>query len=218
MGNMYATKKSDVKSLLIAVIAGDIGTVRTMLKSGAGGKAQTRIGWATLTYAATFATWKGHTEIVELLRESGAGNVAPFLPLREADAGAVSNYERTALMFAAWSGDTETVTELLDDGIDVNSKVPGGLTPLMFAAWSGRLATVKALLMRGADINAQTVAGSTPLMCAAASGHTTIVRTLLEAGAGVDVETRNGSTAMMDAAKEGYTDIVQLLALAGGRQ
>ena len=58
---------------------------------------------------------------------------------------------RTMLMKAAWSGDTGTLTDLLDDGIDVNARIAGGFTALMFAAWNGRLITAQTLLAKGAE-------------------------------------------------------------------
>src|ERR1044071_10390952 len=99
----------------------------------------------------------------------------------------INEYERwengrTALMKAATSGHTDTMTDLLNDGIDVNAKIAGGVTALMFAAWSGRLATVRALLAKSADVNARSDAGRTALMCAASNGKADTVKALLDGG------------------------------------
>jgi ankyrin repeat protein len=58
-------------------------------------------------------------------------------------------------MFAGQSGDTRTVTMLVEGGSDVNARETAmGQTPLMFAAAYNRVDVVKLLLARGADIAA----------------------------------------------------------------
>ena len=75
----------------------------------------------------------------------------------------------TALMCAAWSGNSETVQELLRcDGIDVNAKDKHGYTALMIAARYGNPEKIKALLnCDGIDVNAKDKLGNTALMYAA---------------------------------------------------
>lgn len=201
-----------VTPLMAAAFIGDAKVLKAILHGGANVHATDRMGWTALTYAVL----QGQDEVVRLLMEAGAASPAPFPSLPEDDLKAI--YQCTALMKAAWRGDTAAVTALLDDGMDVNSKAAGGITALMFASWSGCLATVQALLARGAEINVQTAAGSTSLMFAAATGHTAIVQALLDGAARVSTEARNGSTAIMEAASEGHPDIVRLLQQAGKKE
>jgi ankyrin repeat protein len=201
-----------VTPLMAAAFIGDAEVLKALLVSGADLNATDRIGWTALTYAVL----QVQAEIVRLLLEAEDASRAPISHSHKEDLKAI--HQCTDLMKAAWRGDADAVTSLLNGGMDVNSKAAGGITALMFAAWSGRLATVQALLARGAEINTQTVAGSTPLMFAAATGHTAIVQVLLDGGATVSTAARNGRTAMMDAASTGHPDIVQLLQQAGEKE
>lgn len=207
---MNSEESRVVTPLMAAAFIGDANVLKAILQGGADLHATDRIGWTALTYAVL----QGCAEIVCLLMEAGAAR--PSSSLREDDLKVI--HLCTALMKAAWCGDTTAITAMLDDGIDVNSEAAGGITALMFAAWSGRLATVQALLARGAEINAQTAAGSTSLMFAATTGHTAVVQVLLDGGARVNTEARKGSTAMMEAASEGHPDIVRLLRQAGKKE
>jgi hypothetical protein len=95
-------------------------------------------------------------------------------------------------MFAARSGDAETVNALLDAEADPNARdCRKGWTPLIHAIHKHQLATARALVERGADVNAragdcgqQSVEeGMTPLMYAAMYDNPEIVKLLLERGA-----------------------------------
>src|ERR1700693_510346 len=56
---------------------------------------------------------------------------------------------------AARKGDAATVKKLLDEGVDVNTKLRYGATALSFACDRSHLDVVKLLLDRGADANAR---------------------------------------------------------------
>src|SRR5215831_15647333 len=60
----------------------------------------------------------------------------------------------TALLFAARSGDAESVRLLLAAGADVNDTQPDGMSALTLAAHSGNGPAGHALLEKGADPNA----------------------------------------------------------------
>ena len=57
----------------------------------------------------------------------------------------------TALLNAAYTGDTATVQTLLDNGVNVNTQDHDGYTALMWASNKGHTETAKVLLNRGAD-------------------------------------------------------------------
>jgi outer membrane protein assembly factor BamB len=88
------------------------------------------------------------------------------------------------LVTAAQIGDIETVTRLLDEGVDVNSKTRYGATALSFAAEKGNLELVKLLVERGADVNVKdSFYNATPLTWAGMGKHKEISDFLKENGA-----------------------------------
>ena len=118
----------------------------------------------------------------------------------------------TALMRAALNGNTETVKDLIHQGVDINQRDENGRTALMFAVINTHYETVKVLLEYGADVNAMSNRGGTALMGAASAGDLRMVQALLDKGA--DVHARlpetNESAATL-AASHGYDEIARLL-------
>ena len=119
----------------------------------------------------------------------------------------------TALHWAAYYNDTETVKLLLKAGASPAVTNRFGASPLSEAAISGNTELVKVLLDAGADAKtASTLDGETVLMSAARSGNLEAVRLLLDRGADVNARERyKGQTALMWAAAERHAAIVKLL-------
>jgi hypothetical protein len=122
-----------------------------------------------------------------------------------------------ALWEAARKGDAPTVKQLLDAGVDVNSKFRYGATALSYACDRGHLDVVRLLLERGADPNVKdTFYGATPLSWASSPAqtrkpeHATIVGLLLEAGA------RGQEGALFSAVGEGDAPMTQVIVAHGG--
>jgi hypothetical protein len=89
-----------------------------------------------------------------------------------------------ALFGAARSGDVATVRQLLDGGLDVNTKGRYGTTALFAAADKGHLPVVDLLLARGVDVNAvDTFYKASALTWAVNHDHAEIARRLVEKGA-----------------------------------
>ena len=112
-----------------------------------------------------------------------------------------------ALAEAARKGDAAVVKQLLDDGVDVNTKFRYGATALSYACDRGHVDVVKLLLDRGADVNVKdTFYGATPLSWAVrpAMGrkpqHPEIVRLLLQSGAQGKEDALMGAISAPDAA------------------
>jgi cephalosporin hydroxylase len=73
----------------------------------------------------------------------------------------------------------DTVKELLDRGVDLESTNQDGATALIVAAFEGYTEVVQSLVNAGADIDARNNQGLTPLMAAVTRGHSDIVQVLL---------------------------------------
>lgn len=118
---------------------------------------------------------------------------------------------KTALMWAAETGQTEILELLLDYGATVDRTNPKGGTALMYAAVAGQTEAIRLLAEAGADPNHRVRHGWTPLMLATSKGHSTSVRTLVELGA--DPMTRDvyGSTLLMRATELGNLEMVRTL-------
>ena len=119
----------------------------------------------------------------------------------------------TALMRAGLDGDTETVRELIQQGVDINERDENGRTALMFAAMNSHYETTQVLLESGADVQAKSKEGGTALMAAAGiGGDLRIVQALLDRGAVVHATMeKTNESAVTFAEKYGRVEIAQLL-------
>ncbi|KAI8484635.1 X-ray radiation resistance-associated protein 1 [Branchiostoma belcheri] len=95
---------------------------------------------------------------------------------------------------AARRGDEEKVTELLQQGVDVNCTGWLQNTPLQFAASGGHVGVAKLLLKAGARVDSRNQFEATPLHSAASRGHVGVAELLLEAGARMDSRNLYGRT------------------------
>jgi ankyrin repeat protein len=121
----------------------------------------------------------------------------------------------TALHWAAYNDDAETVALLLKAKANVNAVNRYGVPALAPACTNGNAAIVKLLLDAGANPNTTNNGGETVLMLAARSGNADVVKALLAHGAKIEARERHGQTALMWAAAEGNTNVVRELIDAG---
>ncbi|MBI4649313.1 MAG: ankyrin repeat domain-containing protein [Bacteroidia bacterium] len=119
------------------------------------------------------------------------------------------------LIIAADEGDAEKVFELLDKGVDVNSKTYEGVTPLMYAAQNGYLDIVKILVLNGASINMKPYNGITALISATQANRDTIIEYLLKKGAKIDLPDDDSVTALMYAVSGNNLLITDMLLFYG---
>lgn len=108
----------------------------------------------------------------------------------------------TALTWAAWLNNAETVKILLDRGVKVNAGDAEGRTALHEGARWGPSIT-QLLLDKGADVNARTKQGVTPVMLAAAAQESDVLRLMLRNNADVNARDSEGKTPLMYAAENG---------------
>ena len=143
------------KSIHQAAGNGDIDEVKALIAEGADVNAtEGKKAWSPLFSAAKGA----HSEVVKVLLANGA------------DVNLTETWGYTAVYYAIWNHDEETVKALISAGLDVN-KGPGNekgeYPPLCYAIWQGHVGIVRDLLDAGADINTRDEKGYTPLYWAA---------------------------------------------------
>ncbi len=151
----------------------------------------------------------------------GSRRTLELLSCREGNVNAnVGRY--TVLMAAAYSGDLEAATWLVEHGANVNARSEAGCTALNGAAVSGNAAIVKLLLDRGADPNVRYQEPDsigdfqTPLMNAAWHGHVDCLKLLLKHGADVNIQGGPfGRSPLLCAATTGSEETVRLLLAKG---
>ncbi|MBC7527765.1 MAG: ankyrin repeat domain-containing protein, partial [Chthonomonadaceae bacterium] len=98
------------------------------------------------------------------------------------DADAVEGFD---LHTAAWANDIESVLRLLSEGVSVDARVEGGVTPLMTASGAGNLEIIKQLVERGASLEARDDKGDTAQDWARKNDRIEVLHWLQEA-AGID--------------------------------
>ena len=121
------------------------------------------------------------------------------------------------LQDAARKGDVAAVKQLLDSGVDVNTRFRYNETALFFACDAGNVDVVKVLLDRGADINVKdTFYGFTPLILAVnparkrTPAHTEIAKLLIAKGAA------GKEDALLAAIDDGNAGLVKAVLDSGG--
>lgn len=112
--------------------------------------------------------------------------------------------DKEELFNASDTGNFPMAKQIIDTGVDVNSKNEGGLTALHIAAtWNdvlkdnamaGKFEIAKILIRKGANINGVDNDGYTPLHWAAEQQSLEFVKLLAENGAHIDVKDKYGST------------------------
>ena len=117
----------------------------------------------------------------------------------------------TALHWASYRDDVDSVALLIRAGANVNAANDLGATPLWLAAENAGTPIVQALLEAGANPNLSLLAGETPLMIAARSGKARAAELMLQKGAKVNATAARGQTALMWAAAGRHPDVVKVL-------
>ena len=113
----------------------------------------------------------------------------------------ISSALTTALFEAIDINNSNEVTRLIADGVDVNNRYNSNLTPLMLACARGLPSIVEILLNAGADIyTVDSSLGASALHKAAQSGVTDVARMLLDRGAFINFQSATtGHTPLIDA-------------------
>jgi ankyrin repeat protein len=130
---------------------------------------------------------------------------------KKADVNQAEGDGATALHWAAYRDDLESVDLLIAAGANVNAANDLGATPLWNACTNASTPVAKRLLDAGANPNLALLAGETPLMAAARTGKAGVAEALLAKGANANAHGPRGQTALMWAVAEHHPDVVKAL-------
>jgi hypothetical protein len=150
---------------MLAVLQGDVATVKSLLDNGADINEKDAYGKTALMKAVE----KGDIDTVKTLLDRGA------------DTNIKTDRGGTALLAAAYGGHTAVIQALLEKGAEVNAKDMFGTTALMVAARYGHRETVTVLLDKGADVTIKNKGGATALMLAAEEKNAEVAELLEDA-------------------------------------
>jgi ankyrin repeat protein len=181
---------------------GNAASVKALIAAGAKVNArepehnQTALMWASA---------ENHAEAVQVLLEAGADIRARSRTYTQTVTSEVTqragreelNYTvfrggSTPLLFAARSGDAESVRLLLAAGADVNDTLPNGMSALVLAAHSGNGPAARLLLEKRADPDAAGI-GYTALHAAILRSDLAFVKDLLAHGANPNAQITKGT-------------------------
>ena len=133
----------------------------------------------------------GYTALMRAAR--GCNSIEIFQLLFNYGADGNIKTDRTPLIMAAWNGNVDILTLLLQHGANINEQERGGRTALISAAYGSDYPdAIKLLLQHGANINEQDNEGYTPLIAAAELSMVENLKVLLENGADINVKVNAG--------------------------
>src|SRR5437870_5697746 len=140
------------------------------------------LGLAALVLVSADAAAGRDLAVIDAVRNAD-GDALRALLRKKADVNVAEADGTTALHWASYADDLETVDLLIRAGALVNAANDLGVTPLWTASLNGSAAMVRRLLAAGANPNAALLLGETPVMVAARSGNAEVVEMLLAKGA-----------------------------------
>ena len=210
--------------LFVAVTAGDVATVRTLLSEDPS-LASARDGSGLPVVL--LALFHQQREVADALLDAepelgpleaaATGRADRLSALLDADPEALNARTPegfTPLGLAAFLGGPEVVRVLLERGADANDDADNqfGVRPVNAAAAAHDHETMRLLLDAGADADARQQAGFTPLHSAAHTDDVEMARLLLDHGADPTLATDDGRDAARIAADDGSAGVAALLA------
>ena len=234
-------------SLFDGVYMGAMDVVQTVFESGAADATgisvlKPHVGWPDNTSMLFWAATSGHTDMVKLLLQHGAGThhelpikgwgekgstslqVAVAPGWREEDQPKKHEVAHILIEDGAYYdvysasalNDTARLQELIDeDAAVVGATDVSGMTPLHWAARAGSLECAEILLERRVLVNALNKARRTPLQLAAEADQPYMIRLLVRHRADLNTQDRKGRTPLHRATYEGCVEATETLLEVG---
>ncbi|MCX5821627.1 MAG: caspase family protein [Deltaproteobacteria bacterium] len=115
-----------------------------------------------------------------------------------------------SLQNAAYEGDLQTITKLINDGANINENSAAG-PALHYACYTCQLEAVKLLLGRGANVNIIGFNNWTAMHAAAWGGCNDVIGLLIDKGAGIDPVDDRGYSPLAWAADRGNASVKFLI-------
>lgn len=158
----------------------------------------------------------------DLIRAAKEGDVEMmrYLLKRGAPIDGRDEAGSTALIWAVWTNQVESVRFLIGQKADLNveNNRDYGQTALRAAAEMGRTEIARLLIDAGADINARRWSGESALLLAARGNHTEIVRMLVAKNANRSFQDGSGATALAYARRNRNAEMEKILGGSPGHQ
>ena len=170
-------------------------------------------GWAILLVVARSVS-AADALVADAAEEQNSAMIQTLLE-QKANVNAPQADGMTAVHWAVYYDNVNTVKQLIAAGADAKAATRYGVTPLSLACTNGNTAIVEMLLESGADANSTLPGGETALMTASRTGRLGPVKVLISHGADVNARERKGQTALMWAAADGHVEVVDALLKAG---
>jgi len=168
---------------------------------------RTPLDWAVLL---------GKQDLAKLLKSHGGKETSPSLrreltrtPEEE------ETTEEPDIHTAAIEGDIDSVVEILENGMDINSTDDVGSTVLHYAVSGDGSEVAKYLVSNGAEVNSLDDYQNSPLHLAAYEGNIKSAALLIKNGAHLNLLNEENETPLHLAAEEGYEEMVKLLVSKG---
>jgi ankyrin repeat protein len=153
----------------------------------------------------------GRSDVADAVMRGDKPAVRALLQ-QKADVNAPQSDGATALHWAVYHNDLETLDVLIRAGAKPDVKNREGVTPLHMASLYGNAKIIDRLLKARADAKQRGPAGETMLMLAARNGNAEAVTLLIAAGAEVNAkEPIRGTTALMWAVEQRHPEAVASL-------
>jgi ankyrin repeat protein len=213
--------------------AADGNVVRLLLKRGAAIDRRDPVGGMTALHAACAAGWLG---VAETLIDGGADvnartegtsnpgitplgfavgghpEITNLLLSRGVDQRLGDSYGAGPLLYAAASGDVESMRLLVEHGTPIGDRNKFGATALHFASMKSRLLAAEWLLDKGLKADVSDDLDSTPLM---GTGSVEMMELLARRGANPSRKNTVGRTALHVAAEQGRIEAAEWLIKMG---